>query len=135
VASENATFGMTEINVGALGGIAHLSNLVGGRKARELYLTGELLSARDLLALGGVRAVVGRDELLAAAMEVAALLATKSPIALRLAKEAANRIDGLPIKAAYRLEQDYTARLGTFDDAREARLAYLEHREPSFRFS
>jgi enoyl-CoA hydratase len=135
VAAENATFGMTEINVGLLGGIAHLSRLVGPRKARELFLTGELLPARDLLALGAARAVVPREELLPTARHVANLVASKSPIAVRLAKEAANRVDALPIKDAYRTEQDYTFRLGTFDDAKEARSAYLEHRDPDFRFS
>jgi enoyl-CoA hydratase len=135
VAAETAAFGMTEINVGVLGGISHLSRLVGARKARELYFTGELLSARELHALGAARAVVPRAELLPAAREVARLLATKSPVAMRLAKEAANRVDSMPIKSAYRTEQDYTSRLRTYADAEEARLAYLERREPNYRFS
>jgi enoyl-CoA hydratase len=135
VAAENAAFGMTEINVGLLGGIAHLSRLVGPRKARELFLTGELLPARELLAAGAARAVVPLEELLPTARQVATLVASKSPVAVRLAKEAANRVDALPIKDAYRTEQDYTFRLGTFEDAREARLAYLEHRDPDFRFA
>jgi enoyl-CoA hydratase len=135
VAAETATFGMTEINVGVLGGISHLSRLVGARKARELYFTGELLSARELHALGAARAVVPREDLLPTARQVARLLASKSPVAMRLAKEAANRVDFMPIKSAYRTEQDYTSRLATLEDANEARLAYLERREPNFRFS
>ena len=64
------------------------------------------------------------------AMQLAGELAGKSPIALRLAKESMNRVEGLPLKDAYRTEQDYTARLQGFDDAAEARQAYLERRAP-----
>ena len=84
VAAENATFGMTEINVGLLGGIAHLSRLVGARKARELFFTGELLPARDLLALGAARAVVPREALLPTAREVARLLADRDGASVTL---------------------------------------------------
>ena len=71
-------------------------------------------------------------ELLAAAHELAAELATKSPIALRLAKESMNRVEFLALKDAYRLEQDYTARLLTYDDAGEARRAWQEKRPPAW---
>ena len=53
-------------------------------------------------------------------------LAAKSPIALRLAKESMNRVEFLPLKDAYRLEQDYTSRLLNFEDAAEARNAWRE---------
>jgi enoyl-CoA hydratase len=68
------------------------------------------------------------------ARALAAELASKSPIALRLAKEAMNRVEFLPLKEAYRIEQDYTARLSRFEDAREAREAYLEKRDPEWRW-
>ena len=134
VASENARFGTTEINVGLLGASSHLSQLVGRYKAREMFFTGEQVPAAELYRLGAVRAVVPRAELDAAARALAATLAEKSPIALRLAKESMNRVEHLPLKEAYRTEQEYTARLQQFDDAREARNAFLEKRAPEWRW-
>jgi len=134
VASENATFGTTEINVGLLGASAHLSLLVGRHKAREMYFTGEQVPASELYRLGAVRAVVPRGELMATARELATSLAAKSPIALRFAKEAMNRVEFLPLKEAYRTEQDYTARLRTYEDATEARNAFLEKRDPEWKW-
>lgn len=134
LAAEGATFGCTEINVGLLGASAHLSLLVGRHKARELFFTGELITAEELHRLGAIRAVVPRAELLGAALALAESLAAKSPIALRLAKESMNRVEGLPLQAAYRIEQEYTARLARFEDAEEARRAYLEKRPPEWRW-
>lgn len=128
VAAEGATFGTTEINVGLLGASAHLSLLVGRHKAREMFFTGETIGAAELHRLGVVRTVVPRHELSDTARALAHDLAAKSPIALRLAKESMNRVEGLPFKDAYEIEQSYTARLGSFDDAAEARLAFLEKR-------
>jgi enoyl-CoA hydratase len=134
LASDNARFGTTEINVGLLGASAHLSVLVGRHKAREMFFTGEQVSAAELYRLGAVRAVVPRAELAVAARQLASELAAKSPIALRLAKESMNRVESLPLKEAYRTEQDYTARLQGFDDSREAREAFLEKRDPAFKW-
>lgn len=134
VAVEGATFGCTEINVGLLGASAHLSTLVGRHKARELFFTGELITAEELHRYGSVRAVVPRAELLGEAMALAQLLATKSPIALRLAKASMNHVEGLPLMDAYRIEQTYTARLAGFEDAEEARAAYVEKRQPEWRW-
>jgi enoyl-CoA hydratase len=134
VAAEEASFGAPEINVGLLGASAHVSMLVGRYKAREMYFTGEQVSAAELHRLGAVRAVVPRSDLLATAHSLAAELATKSPIALRLAKESMNRVEYLSLKDAYRTEQDYTARLATFDDAAEARSAFAEKRSPSWKW-
>jgi len=134
IASDNATFGTPEINVGLLGASAHLSTLVGRHKARELFFTGEVVPASELYRLGAVRAVVPRESLMDAARELAGTLAAKSPIALRLAKESMNRVEDLPLKEAYRTEQDYTARLQRFEDAAEARAAYLERRDPDWKW-
>jgi len=129
VAAEGATFGTTEINVGLLGVSAHLSRLVGRYKAREMFFTGELVPAAELHRLGAVREVVPRDRLLSTARALAATLAAKSPIALRMAKAAMNRVEHLPLKEAYHTEQDYTDRLMRYDDAAEARAAFLEKRD------
>ena len=134
LAADGATFGCTEINVGLLGASAHLSSLVGRHKARELFFTGELISAEELHALGSIRSVVPRADLLAEARTLAATLAGKSPIAMRLAKASMNHVEGLPLEDAYRIEQTYTARLAGFEDAEEARQAYLEKRDPVWRW-
>jgi enoyl-CoA hydratase len=134
VAAEEASFGVPEINVGLLGASAHVSLLVGRYKAREMFFTGERVSAAELHRLGAVRAVVPRADLLATAGALADELAAKSPIALRLAKESMNRVEHLSLKEAYRTEQDYTARLSTFEDAAEARAAFTEKRPPSWKW-
>jgi len=134
LASDNATFGTTEINVGLLGASSHLSLLVGRHKAREMFFTGEVIPASELYRLGAVRAVVPRDQLMPTALELARTLAAKSPIALRLAKESMNRVEYLPLKEGYRTEQDYTGRLRRFEDAKEAQQAFLEKRDPDWKW-
>ena len=129
-----ARFGTTEINVGLLGASAHLQLLVGRHRAREMFMTGELIEAEELHRLGAIREVVPRENLMARARELAAVLAAKSPIALRLAKEAMNRVEFQPLKDAYRTEQDYTRRLIGFEDAAEARQAYLDKRPPDWKW-
>ena len=127
-----ARFGTTEINVGLLGASSHLSMLVGRHKTRELFLTGEMITAEELHQLGAVRSVVEAGELMATATTLATTLAAKSPIALRLAKQSMNRAEFLPLKEAYRIEQDYTAKILTYEDSTEARRAFLEKRDPEW---
>ena len=134
LAAEHADFGTLEINVGLLGASAHLSLLVGRHKAREMFFLGEKVPAAELYRIGAIRAVLPADELMPAARALATELAAKSPIALRLAKESMNRIENQPLKDAYRTEQDYTARLLQFDDSREARQAFLDKREPDWKW-
>lgn len=134
VAAEHASFGALEINVGLLGASAQLSLMVGRHKAREMYFLGEKIDAAELYRLGAIREVVPADKLLDTAGELAARLAAKSPIALRLAKEAMNRVEFLPLKEAYRTEQDYTNRLLSYADSAEARAAFLEKRSPQWQW-
>ena len=130
VADRTARFGATEINVGLLGAVNYLRRMVGEYRAREMFFTGELASAEELHARGAIARVVEPDELQAAALEIARTIATKSPIAMRLAKDAINRTEGVELEHAYRIEQDYTARLRQFQDSREAAAAFLEKRTP-----
>jgi enoyl-CoA hydratase len=67
-------------------------------------------------------------------MAMAATIAAKSPIAVRLAKESANRVEGLDLKDGYRLEQDYTARVKRHADSDEARLAFMAKRPADYRW-
>ena len=95
-----------------------------------MFFLGERVPAEELHRLGVVRAVVPPADLLPAALDVARTLAAKSPIAMRLAKESINRIEGQTLRDGYRTEQDYTSRLLAFEDSTEARDAYLEKRPP-----
>jgi enoyl-CoA hydratase len=134
LAAENAWFATMEINVGLLGASAYLSRMVGRHKAREMFLLGEKVPAAELHRLGAIRAVVPSDRLMEEAVVVARQLADKSPIAMRLAKHSMNRVEDLPLREAYQTEQDYTNRLMGFEDSKEARRAFLEGREPEWKW-
>jgi len=134
VAADHACFGALEINVGLLGASSQLSLMVGRHKAREMFFLGEKVPAAELYRLGAIRSVVPADELMPAALDLARQLTAKSPIALRLAKESMNRVEFMPLKEAYRTEQDYTNRLLGFEDSGEARDAYLQKRSPEWRW-
>ena len=132
VASDQARFALKEITVGVLGGVKHAQRLLGPFKAKRMFLTGEWLPAGELHRLGAVEAVVPSDQLLVTAMDLAEQIAANSPIAVRLAKESANRVEHLPLQDGYRLEQDYTVRVNRYADATEARQAFLEKRDARF---
>lgn len=135
VASDRASFGLTEINVGLLGGASKAIRMLGPHKARMLLFGGELISAQEMYRLGAAEEVVAAGRAIERAVEIGQVLAKKSPIALRLAKESILRIEGHWLEDAYRTEQDYTTRLSQYADAAEARNAYLERREPNWAFS
>ncbi len=123
VASEDATFGLPEVDRGALGAATHLSRLVPQHKARAMLYTSATATAAELHAFGSVLAVVSRDKLRDAAMEVAASIAAKDPAVIRLAKEAFNGIDPQDVRRSYRYEQGFTFELnvsGAADRLRES---------------
>jgi enoyl-CoA hydratase len=111
VASEDATFGLPEVDRGALGAATHLSRLVPQHKARAMMYTSATATAAELHAFGSVLRVVPRAELRAAALEVAAQIAAKDPTVIRMAKEAFNGIDPWDVKRSYRYEQGFTFEL------------------------
>ncbi len=135
IASDNASFSVPEIKAGVLGGARHLQRLVGSHKMRVMYLTGDAVPAQELHRLGAIETVVPATELMAAARALARRIAANSPLGLRLGKEAMNRVEDMPVKEGYRLEQDYTSRVSRFNDSKEARAAYLEKREPDWSWS
>ncbi|MEH3033708.1 MAG: enoyl-CoA hydratase-related protein [Aeromicrobium erythreum] len=135
IASERARFALTEINVGLLGGASKAIRMLGPFKARMMMFTGEFQSAHELYRLGAVEQVVAPGEALARAREIGELLAAKSPLALRLAKESVLRLEGEELEANYRTEQDYTTRLRGFSDSAEAMRAFIEKRDPVWTWS
>jgi enoyl-CoA hydratase len=132
VASERAQFGCPEVDVGLLGAGSHLQRMVGPYRMRELYYTARRVPAQEMFELGGISRVVPHEKLGEEARGIALEIARKSPAAIRLAKEALNRVESLPLKEAYRIEQDYTARLGKYEDSKEAMKAFMERRAPRF---
>ena len=111
VASEDATFGLPEVDRGALGAATHLSRLVPQHKARAMMYTSATATAAELHAFGSVLRVVPAAQLRAAALEVAAEIAAKDPAVIRMAKEAFNGIDPWDVKRSYRYEQGFTFEL------------------------
>ena len=133
IASEDATFSLPEIDRGALGAATHLMRLFGMQKTRRMLYTGEAIDAQEALRLGGVESVVPREQLRDAAMELAAIIASKSPKALRLAKWSLNGIELMDIKKSYRFEQGFTLELYTSPDSQESRDAFVEKRDADFK--
>lgn len=108
VASEDAVFGLPELDRGALGAATHLARLVPQHLMRTLYYTSRTVTAAELLAHGSVWRVVPPDELRHAAMELAEEIAAKDGHLLRLAKAALNGIDPVDVQRSYRFEQGFT---------------------------
>jgi enoyl-CoA hydratase len=136
VASETAQFGQPEINLGVIpgaGGTQRLTRAVGKAVAMDMILTGRMLSAREALAFGLVARVVAREAWLAEAKRVAAEIAAKGPIAVRLATEAVDQAFEAPLAVGVELERRafYLARAS--EDATEGLSAFLEKRAPDFR--
>jgi enoyl-CoA hydratase len=100
---------------------------------RLMYFTGEPISAWEAHRVGLVEEVVKPRRLLPAAQELAEAIARKSPIGLRMAKEALNRVEFMPTEEGYELEQSYSTKLMHTEDAREAVRAVVEKREPVFK--
>ena len=132
IASEDATFGLPEIDRGALGAATHLMRLVGVQKTRRMLYTAETIDAAEMYRLGAVEEVVPREKLNGRALELARKIAAKSPKALRLAKWSLNGIELLDPKESYRYEQGFTLELYQSPDSQEARDAFVEKRGASF---
>jgi enoyl-CoA hydratase len=135
VASESARFGQPEINLGVLpgaGGTQRPTRAVGKAVAMDLILTGRMLSAREALSFGLVARVVAQEAWLTEAKRVAAEIAAKSPVSVRLAKEAIDEAFEAPLAVGVEFERRafYLARAS--DDATEGLNAFIEKRKPDF---
>lgn len=108
VASDDAVFGLPELDRGALGAATHLARLVPQHLMRTLYYTSRTATAAELHAHGSVWKVVPPAELRAAALELAAEIARKDGYLIRLAKAAINGIDPVDVRRSYRFEQGFT---------------------------
>ena len=136
VASESARFGQPEINLGIIpggGGTQRLTRLVGEGKAMELILTGDMIDAQTAYNLGLVNLVVPAADLEAKTMELANRIAEKSPVALRMAKEAVKTAARANLDEGLRREIDLFALTFSSQDKDEGVRAFLEKRKPDFK--
>ncbi|MDM0042890.1 enoyl-CoA hydratase/isomerase family protein [Variovorax dokdonensis] len=133
LASEDATFAMPEINVGLAGGVSMLRTMVGRSFTRRMFFTGMKVPAAELYRRGVIDEVVPASELMPLAMQIAQEIASKAPLAVAYAKQAANMMDLMPQRDGYRFEQNFTMALSRTEDAQEARKAFLEKRTPVYK--
>ncbi len=132
VAAEDASFGVPEVDRGAMGGGAHLQRLFPVQKVRMMYFTGEPIDAAEAYRLGAVEQVVPASILREAALAIATTIAAKSPAMIRLAKESLNGIEDGNLEDKYRWEQGFTLQAYTSKDSAETRQAFVEKREAKF---
>lgn len=132
IAAEDASFGLPEVDRGAMGGAAHLQRLFGVQKVRYLFFTGEMVGAQEAWRLGAVERVVPRERLRDEALAVAAKIAAKSPQMIRIAKEALTGIEDGNLEAKYRWEQGFTLQAYLSPDSAETRRAFVEKRDAKF---
>jgi enoyl-CoA hydratase len=136
VASESAKFGQPEINLGVMpgaGGTQRLTRAVGKAVAMDMILSGRMLGAEEARDLGLVARVVAQEVWLEAAKRVAGEIAAKSPVSVRLAKEAIDEAFETSLSAGIELERRSFFLARASEDADEGLAAFVEKRKPEFR--
>jgi enoyl-CoA hydratase len=136
VASETATFGQPEINVGIIpgaGGTQRLPRVVGKYKAMEMILTGKSISADEAYRIGLVNRVVPPESLMEEAKKIATEIASKPPISIRSAKEAILMAQDTTLEVGLEFERKTFYMLFATEDGKEGMRAFLEKRKPTFK--
>ena len=135
VAGESAKFGQPEISIGVIpgaGGTQRLTRAIGKAKAMRMVLSGETITAREAEAAGLVALLTQDEVVVEDALALAATMASKSPIALRLAKEAVNAAYEMSLTDALAHERRLFYLLFASEDQKEGMAAFLEKRSPDF---
>ena len=136
VASDTAEFGQPEITLGIIpggGGSQRLARVLGKQRAMELVLTGRRISAAEAHQGGFVNAIAPKDRWLQAAMELAATVAARPPLATRLAKQAVLAADETALSAGMEMERRLYELAMATEDRVEGMQAFVEKRKPDFR--
>ena len=134
-AADNAKFGQPEINLGIIpgfGGTQRLSRLVGKSRAKEMCLTGAIISAQEALAIGLVNKVLPADQLMAEVKKVALGIAAKGWVAMRSIKYLVDAGFDLPLERAMPMEAECFATCFASPDQKEGMIAFLEKRKANF---
>jgi enoyl-CoA hydratase len=135
-ASENAMFGLPEINLGIIpgfGGTQRLSRLIGKNRAKEMIFTGKMIPASEAQAMGLVNKVCAQDQLMDEVLNVAKIIVSKGKVSLRGAKQAINTGMDVDLKTGCRIEIDAFAICLASPDAKEGTQAFLEKRKALFK--
>ena len=135
IASETAQFGQPEINLGVIpgaGGTQRMTRVLGKYKAMELILTGRPLTAREALEMGLVNKVAPVELYLEEAKAMAKEIAAKSPIAVKLAKEAVLKSFDGPLQEGLQFERKNFYMLFSSEDQKEGMKAFMEKRKATF---
>jgi enoyl-CoA hydratase len=136
IASENARVGQTEINIGLIpgwGGTQRLTRLIGRTKAKELVFTGRMIDAKTAEQLGIVNMVVPADKFRETVRQFALELASKAPVAIRVAKALINKGADISLDSALALEREGFAVVASTEDLKEGVSAFTEKRKPAFK--
>jgi enoyl-CoA hydratase len=135
-ASENAMFGLPEINLGIIpgfGGTQRLPRQVGTNRAKEMIFTGKMITAAEAENIGLVNRVLPPEALLEETRKTAAIMAAKGRASLRAAKQAVNRGSEIDLDSGCAMEIDAFALCFGSQDAQEGTTAFLEKRKPDFK--
>jgi enoyl-CoA hydratase len=136
IASETAKLGQPEINLGIIpggGGTQRLTRLVGEGKAMELILTGDLIDAAQAKSIGLLNHVVAPGQLQDTVLSLANRIADKSPVALRMAKEAVKSASRMNLREGLERETDLFCLTFTSEDKSEGVRAFFEKRKPDYK--
>ncbi len=135
-ASENAMFGLPEINLGIIpgfGGTQRLPRLIGKNRAKEMIFTGKMIPAAEAQAMGLVNKVCAQDQLMDEVLNVAKIIVSKGKVSLRAAKQAINTGMDVDLKTGCRIEIDAFVICFASSDAKEGAQAFLEKRAADFK--
>jgi len=135
-ASEDAMFGLPEINLGIIpgfGGTQRLPRLVGRNMAKEMIFTGKMISADEAKSIGMVNKVCPREKLMDETITTAKTIASKGKVAVRAAKQAIDNGVNVDLTTGCRIEIDAFALCLASPDAKEGTLAFLEKRKADFK--
>ncbi len=135
-ASENAMFGLPEINLGIIpgfGGTQRLSRLIGKNMAKEMIFTGKMISAAEAKTIGMVNKVCPQEQLMDEVITTAKTMASKGKVSLRAAKQAINSGMNVDLDTGCRIETDAFALCLASPDAKEGTSAFMEKRKADFK--
>lgn len=136
IASETARMGQTEINIGFIpgwGGTQRLTRLIGRTKAKELVFTGKMIDAKTAEQLGILNMIVPPDKFRESVRQFAQDLASKAPLAVRVAKALINKGADISLDSALALEREGFCVVASSEDLKEGVSAFTEKRKPVFR--